>query len=199
MLTSMFGDALSYAKDKAMISGTGVGQPEGVLNADAGIEITKEAGQVADTIVPENIVKMRARGWGRMTDLMWIVNPDTLPQLYLMTKDVGTGGSIVWMPGNSMAGVPHDTLMGIPIVMSDHAETIGDAGDIILVNWKQYLWGRAASGITSDTSIHLKFDFDQSAFRILEYVDGAAWWSAALTPENSAATRSPIVTLAARA
>ena len=47
----MFGQALGYFEDVAFISGTGAGQPLGILNAPALVTVSKETGQAADTIV----------------------------------------------------------------------------------------------------------------------------------------------------
>ncbi len=198
MLTRMFGTAMGYATDKALYAGTGAGQPLGILNAAAKVEVPKEGGQPALTIVPANIVKMFSRAWGRMSDFVWVANKNVIPQLYLMTVDVGTGGTVAWMPGNSMAGSPHQTLMGIPLIFSDHAKSLGTAGDIALVNWKHYLVGeKTGRGLQSAVSIHLKFDFDQSVFKITKRLDGQPWWKTVRTPENGA-TLAPVVTLAAR-
>ena len=196
MLTDLFGQAMAYAKDKAMISGSGAGQPLGILNSPA--KITVSANGAANTILAQDVIDMYVRAHGRDEDLVWIANRNTLPQLYLMTVDVGTGGGIVWMPGNSMAGGLHQSMLGIPIIFSDHAKSLGTEGDLMLVNWKQYLWGKkSGGGVKAATSIHLKFDFDQVAFRITERVDGQVWWKSARTPENGSTT-SPIVTLATR-
>lgn len=61
LLTTCFSDAFAWTMDNILLNGTGAGQPLGILNAACLIGITKETGQVADTIVFENIVKMEAR------------------------------------------------------------------------------------------------------------------------------------------
>jgi HK97 family phage major capsid protein len=196
-LRAAFTDALAFEMDWVMLNGTGAGQPLGMLNAPCNVDIDKETGQAADTILFENIVKMYARMW-RTGNAVWMANRDTFPQLATMTMPVGTGGVPVYLPANGAAGQPYATLMGLPLIFTEHMRTIGDAGDIGLFDWSQYLVGQKAAGLQFATSIHLKFDYDQTAFRFVYRIDGQPWWVSALTPRYSSDTLSPCVTLKAR-
>lgn len=194
-----FPEALAYTIDNVLINGTGAGQPLGVLNAPCLVEVAKEDGQDADTIVFENIVKMYARIW-RKKNGEWYANDDTFPQLATMSLAVGTGGAPVWLPAGAASGKPYDTLMGKPLNWMEHCQTLGDKGDIILADFSQYLVGQKAGAGNAkfDTSIHVKFEYDQVAYRFIFRIDGQPWWPSALTPRYSSATLSPFVTLAAR-
>jgi len=76
---------------------------------------------------------------------------------------------------------------------------IGDAGDIGLIDWGQYLIGRwGTGGVESEQSIHLYFDTNKSAFRFVTEFDGRLWWPDKMKPEYGD-SQSPVVTLAARA
>lgn len=178
------------------LNGTGAGEMLGVLNAgnECLIEIAKEAGQVADTIVYENILKMRARCW-RFSQAIWLANPDTLPTLAKVALIIGTTGIPQFINGNG-GDVP-DTLMGRPIFFTEYAETLGDKGDLILGNWSQYTEG-AIGGIESAESIHVRFLNNERAFRMSLRNDGRPWWRSAITPKKGTNTISPFVTLAAR-
>jgi HK97 family phage major capsid protein len=70
----------------AIVSGSGAGQPQGLLNAPAKITQAAESGQGAGTIVAKNILKM----WGRMygaapQHAVWIINQDCEQQLQQLT------------------------------------------------------------------------------------------------------------------
>ncbi len=197
-LRTAFTDALSFELDWVMLNGSGAGQPLGMLNGPAKIAVAKEPGQLADTIMYENIVKMYARMW-RSGNAIWMANRDTFPQLATMSMAVGTGGVPVYLPANGAAGQPYATLMGMPLIFTEHMRTVGDAGDIGLFDWSQYLVGNKAQGLQFASSIHLKFDYDQTAFRFVYRIDGQPWWVSALTPRYSSDTLSPAVTLAERA
>jgi HK97 family phage major capsid protein len=179
------------------LNGTGAGEMLGVLSTgnECLIEIAKEAGQAADTIVYKNVLNMRARCW-RYNDAIWIANPDTLPTLAQLALVIGTSGIPQFTSGNG-GDVP-DTLMGRPIFFSEYAETLGDKGDLILGNWSQYVEG-AIGGIESAESIHVRFLNNERAFRMSLRNDGRPWWRTAINPKKGANTLSPFVTLAARA
>lgn len=193
----VFPEAIAWFEDIAFIRGTGVGEPLGFLNAPAAVEVAKESGQLADTIVWENIVKMYSRmlptSLGRA---VWIAHIDTFPELATMALSVGTGGSAIWL-NNGVVGPPM-TILGRPVLFTEKAETVGDAGDINFVDLGYYLLGDRQT-IQAMTSPHFKFQNDQTAIRFIERVDGRPWINSAITPNKGANTLSPFVKIAARA
>lgn len=201
LLTTMFGQAIGYTEEADFLFGDGVNKALGGFSAANPCRIaqTIETGQGADTIVTENILKM----WSRVHPMcrgkaVWYAHPDTFPQLATMSLAVGTGGIPVWMPAGGIAGREFETLMGRPIVYTEKMQTLGDAGDIGVADFSQYLIGEKG-GIKTAQSIHLKFDYDETAFRFVLRYDGQPWWMSALTPRNGSTTLSPFVTLAERA
>lgn len=201
ILTRMFSDALAWQMDNVFINGSGAGKPIGVLNAPCLVSVAKETEQSADTILYENIINMYSRMWNK-TDAIWMANDDTFRQLAAMSLAVGTSGSPVWLPAGGVSGKPYDTLMGKPLVFTEHCQTLGDKGDILFADWTQYLVGQragAGAGMKFASSIHLKFDYDQVAFRFVFRIDGQPWWPSALKGRYSAVTLSPFVTLDERA
>lgn len=201
ILRNGFRDGLNFALNNVFIRGSGAGQPLGVLNAPCLVTVAKETGQLAATIMFENIVNMYSRIHDT-SGAIWLANQNTLPQLAAMSLAVGTGGAPVWLPAGGISGAPYDTLMGKPLIWSKHCSTLGTTGDIILADWSQYLVGqKAGQGADGkyDTSIHLKFDADQTCFRFVFRIDGQPWWPTYLTPpQATGSTLSPFVVLATR-
>lgn len=200
ILTRMFGDALAWQLDNVFINGDGGGKPLGILNAPCLISVDKETDQEATTIQFENIINMYSRMWNK-ADAIWMANEDTFRQLASMSLAVGTGGIPVWMPAGGVSGKPYDTLMGKPLVFTEHCQTLGTVGDILFCDWSQYLVGQragAAGGLKFASSIHLKFDYDQVAFRFVFRLDGQPWWPTTLKGRYSSVTLSPFVALATR-
>ena len=201
LLTRMFGDAIAFTEDDDFLQGNGANQALGAFNGanPSLIAVAKEAGQAATTIVTENIVKMWARLHPRSgRNAVWIANNDCFPQLAMMSMAVGTGGVPVWMPAGGISGLPFQTLMGRPLLYSEKMQTLGTQGDIGLADFSQYLIGDKG-GIKVATSIHLRFDYDETAFRFVLRYDGQPWWLSALTPRRGTSTLSPFVVLAVRA
>ncbi|MFB4273040.1 phage major capsid protein [Nonomuraea sp. GTA35] len=189
---------LAFEEDAAFMTGPGVGEPLGFLGAgnSAGIAVAAEGGQPADSIVYENVVKMYARmlpsSIGRAA---WIISPDVIPELFTMALSVGTGGNSVFVV--NAAGPGPMTLFGRPIIVSEKAGRLGDRGDIAFCDLGYYLIGDRQS-MTAASSTDYRFGHDQTAYRIIQRVDGRPWIQSAITPRNGGNSLSPFVELAAR-
>lgn len=188
-----FGDEFPARLMQERLTGTGVGQFEGILNSAAKIEVAKEASQAANTIVFENVIKMSARCWGR-GNAVWIANHNTRPQLRSLWQDFG-GGGIAQPLFTIENGV--ERLDGRPILFTEYAETLGTAGDLILFNPTQYLEGVLSSRRSAE-SMHVRFLEHERTFKFWMENDGRLSWKTALTP-NKGSTLSPVVTLQTRA
>lgn len=196
-IRSAFPEALAYFEDDAFINGSGAGQPEGWLNASATVVVDKEAGQAADTIVWENIVKMYSRMLPQsLASAVWVVSPDVFPELATMSLTVGTGGSAIWL-NNGVSGPPA-TILGRPVIISEKVNSLGNQGDISFVDLGYYLIGDRQA-MTVESSPHYRFQNGETSYKFVTRVDGRPWIQSALTPRNSGPTLSPFVQLAVRA
>lgn len=199
-LPDLLGQAIAWKEDSAFIGGVGgSGIPVGVLNTPATLTISAETGQKAASLVYENIVNMDSRLWhmGAGASVIWIANRTLKKALPFLTINVGTAGDAVFQPANAAAGRPLSTLYGFPIVFTEHAEVLGTVGDITLCNLKDYMVGTAVGKTRTDRSIHLKFDFDQIAYRVVTYTGGVSRWRTPFQPRKGE-TLSPFVKLATR-
>lgn len=198
---------MSHKINTGIIEGTGVGMPLGILKAPSLISVGKETSQPADTIWFANIQKM----WGRMyapwrRNAVWIINQDAEAQLEgLAFQPTGAASMLptaastpVYLPPGGVADAPYGRLKGRPVIPLQAAKTVGDQGDIILVDLKQYWILRKAAGPKIDTSIHLFFDQSITAFRFVWRLAGQPAWSAAVTPQNGSNTLSWAIALDAR-
>ncbi len=180
----------------AIVSGDGIGKPQGLLSAPALVNVTAESGQGAGTIVAKNILKM----WGRLyaqlrNDAVWLINQDCEQQLQQLVMP-GTNPSFpAYMPPGGFSGSPYSTLLGKPIICVEACSALGTQGDIILTSLKQYLTVLKSGGMRADVSIHLYFDSDATAFRFVMRLGGQSYWPAAITRQNGSSTLAPIVTL----
>jgi HK97 family phage major capsid protein len=194
-------EKMDFKLSDAIVRGTGVGQPLGFLNSPALVTVSKEAAQAADTVKVENLAKM----WGRLPvqsrrNAVWLMHPDAEAQLPLMSL----ANMPVYMPPGGVSGNMYGSLWGRPVVPHQVAETVGDLGDVMLVDLTQYLTatktgnGRDANGIKTDISIHLWFDQDMVAYRFTMRVAGQPWWASAVAQRDGANAQSPFVVLEAR-
>ncbi len=196
-LTRKFGQAIAFVEDDDFLNGTGVNMALGAFNSGnpALITVTAETGQGAATIVAENIAKMWARMYpAGQANCIWIANIETFPQLFQMSLTINTGGALVWMPAGGISGKPYETLMGKPLIYTEKMQALGTAGDLGLVDFSQYYVGDRG-GLQVASSIHIKFDYDDTAFRFVLRYDGQPSWLGTLTPKRGSATLSPFVVL----
>lgn len=198
LLESGFRSQFAFHMLNEKLRGNGAGEYLGAFNSPAKVAVAAEGGQSSDTIEALNVIKMRARCWG-YGDAIWIANHDCFPQLVQMAIVIegSAGGGLVLVYKQSMVEDRPDTLLGRPIFYSEHASTIGDEGDISLVNWSQFLEGQYQP-LQSAESVHVRFENHERTFKFWLRNAGAPWWRSPLTPHKGASTLSPIVTLAAR-
>ena len=167
----------------------GAGQPAGIIGHPATVSQAAEDGQTAATVVFENIANMDARIY-RETNAEWYFNRTVKPQLRTMSLAVGDGGSVL----NWKEELDH------PYNINEHCPAKGTVGDIFLGDFSQYgvsLPAGQGNGPAFQTSIHFKFDYAQTSFRFMWYMDGHPLWRTVETPRNGD-TISPFVTLATR-
>ena len=194
LLAQGFGDEITAKIVDERLNGTGVGEFMGVMNSPCLVSITKETGQAADTVLTENIIKMRSQVWG-YNNAIWMANHDCLPQLMTLVLEIGAGGVPIYH--TTLREDHADTLLGRPIVYTEYMQTLGDKGDLLCANWTQYLEA-TYQPLQGAESIHVRFIYNERAYRFTIRNAGAPWWRTYLTPKNSTAYLSPFVTLDAR-
>lgn len=201
ILTTAFTEELTFKTENAIINGTGTGQPLGLLNSGAVIDVAKESGQAGSTVVTANIINMFARLPRRSArNAVWLINQDIWPQLWQLT--LGTGTAVVLLfqpPGLSAisANAPFGTLLGRPVLPVEYCATLGTSGDILLVDLMQYLM-IDKGGLQKASSMHVRFINDEMTFRFIFRVDGQPAWNKAMTPFKGTVTQSPYLSLATR-
>jgi HK97 family phage major capsid protein len=198
-------EKIDFAISKAIIQGTGVGQPLGIMNAPCLVSVAKRTAgspdQAADTIEYDNIVKMYSRMYAPCrANAVWLINQDVEPALFSLAFDnLATDKVPVYLTANGLSGQPYATLMGKPVIPTQACETLGDNGDIIFADLTKYLIALKGGGMRIDVSMHLYFDYDATAYRFIMRVGGLPWWSSYITPRDGSSYLSCFVALAERA
>lgn len=193
LLTRKAAGAIRWKTVEGYLYGDGVEKPLGFFGSDALVTVPKETGQTADTVVRQNVAKMFSR-MINPTQAVWLANADTLPSLIDLKTDAGQP---IWHPNFTVA--PGGTLLGRPILYTEHARTVGDKGDLMFVNPNGYEAFRKQGGVQFADSIHLYFDYNIRAFRWIFRVGGQPVLSKPVEPANGSATKSHFVALADRA
>lgn len=199
-------EKMTFKVNDAIVNGTGVGQPLGIVGAPCTVSVAKEGSQANDTVMAENVIKM----WSRMpaanrARAVWLIHSDVEVQLMQMSVKVknvaGTenvGGVPVWLPPSGLVGSNgFSTLLGRPVIPVESCAALGDLGDIIFADLTQYI-AVTKGGVKADQSMHFWFDQNIRAFRFVYRLGGQPWLSAAISRKNGSSTLSHFVTLAAR-
>jgi HK97 family phage major capsid protein len=199
LIDQLWPQAIAWYEDVAYMGGSGTGEPLGFIGSGnpAGVAITAETGQATGTVVYENIVKQYSRMLpSSLSRAVWIVSPDTIPELFTMALSVGTGGNAIFV-ANAQGPAPL-TIFGRPVIVSEKASAVGTRGDVAFVDLAYYLVGdRQEMSLASSTDYN--FGSDKTTFRIIQRVDGRPWIQSAITPKNgSSNTLSPFVEITTR-
>jgi HK97 family phage major capsid protein len=207
-VASKAADVIDFKVGEAIFRGVGAAQPLGFLNGGSLISVTKEASQILNTVIAINVIKMWSRLYGPWRrDAVWFINQTVETELYQMSLPgrtssggvTSTFGRHLFVPAEGLSAAPYGTLMGRPVIVTEHCEEVGDAGDIVLASMRQYATLTKGAGIESSSSMHLWFDQDMTALKFRIRLDGQPWAESTIAQrDNTSNTYSAFVTLAAR-
>ena len=199
-MRQLFTEEFAFKSQDLVMEGTGAGQALGLKVCDCKVDVSKESGQEADTIVSQNILNMimRFNIRGGSGNVVWLGNRNIYKTLREMTYAIGTGGEMARMYLPPAIGGTTGSMEGYPVVFIEQAETLGDAGDLWLCDFSQYLCVDYGD-INEASSIHFKFDYSQTTFRFVYYFDGQPRLVSPITPfKGTGSTVSPFVRIEAR-
>jgi len=193
VLGGLMRKAMAAQEDYDFLRGDGVNKSLGFINSPAAIGFNRAgAGTIAWSDTYNMLSKLKMGG-----SPVWLASQTTVPALAAM---VDSGGNSVFT-GSKAAGLEGAqgafpaTLWGFPLYFVDRLPTLGNKGDLNLVDLSYYLI-KDGSGAYLDISKELYFLTDRSVFRLTWRVDGKPWLSEPLTLEgNSSSTVSPFVVL----
>lgn len=195
-LPSKVAASIRWKLNEALLFGNGNGQPLGAFNGSANIVVAKDSGQATQTVSLANITNSIARlppnSYPRS---IWLITPDALPSVFGLTL----GGWPIYLQSNMGAqDNPYGTLMGRPIMVSQHAPAFSSQGDISLIDPTFIRSITKAGGVQTATSLHLYFDADATAFRTTFRVDAQPKIVAPITQAKGSNQLSPFIQLGAR-
>lgn len=194
-------DSFMHKINSAIMTGDGVGKPQGVINSPFTVQVSKEGGQASNTVVALNVIKMYNRMFpSSLSRSAWYINPAVQDQLLTM-KDANNNYMFLSPGGlgNQIATSPYGTLLGRPVIpLMGSMPALSSVGDIVFADLKYFYMIQKAQGIKSATSIHMNFDKEETAFRFSMRLDGRCPFATPVTTEFGGYSMSAFVTLQAR-
>ena len=167
-MVGVFTRAFQYEMEKMIIQGTGSGQPLGVLN-DPSVNLV--ARNTASTVKYDDVIDMDAAIDENFSDLTWVTRKATVAALRKLKDD--NNQPIFHADYSTMMGqrtVP-DTMLGYQLVKTRNAPALGSKGDLILGDFGMFIMAMRQE-LKIDSSMHLKFDYDETAYRFVSRLDG---------------------------
>ena len=156
-VTRAASEEIAFLTGDSIINGDGSGKPLGILNSGCIVSVAKETGQLAATIVAENIDKMYARMWApSVNSAVWFINQDVWPQIFNLHRTHGTGGTPMYLRPGEMNSSPNGLLMGRPIVPIEQCQTLGTNGDIIFADLGEYITATKGGVETASSTVGLR-------------------------------------------
>jgi HK97 family phage major capsid protein len=220
-LTQLFGRAVGWYLDYAYLQGTGVGQPLGVQNAKAAIQVTRQSGSGNKAFLYTDACAMMGKIYWpmRQDNLVWIVHPTVIPWLLNMTDQSGLNtftpfngqqgsialGRLLFQPFNEGAQAPIPApegaqsigkLLGHNVMVSEKVPALGSIGDVGLYDFDIYCVFKRMD-IEIAVSTQVAFLQNQTAWRVVVRADGQPLVGNNLTYADAGAnsTASPFVLL----
>lgn len=206
IIAEAFRDEFAFKIDDAILHGTGNGMPLGLMNSGnkALVTVAKEADQKAASIVVNNLLKMyNALPANLRSKARWYCNQDveTVLMQLMMQADAGENnvlGVPVWMPAGGLSDSPYGRILGMPLIPVEQCSAVGTLGDIALLVPNEYRW-IDKGGIKAQTSIHVRFEYDEMAFKFSYRAGGRPMWPNAISAYKGSTVRSPYIVLGDRA
>lgn len=196
LVKKMFGRAWAYFEDDAFFNGNGVGQPLGILNSGALIQVTRTD---TNNLTSRDIPRMWARLFAESRDnAIWVMNQEVEKDLFMSIYEgvtpVAASGTPAFVPIGGLSQKPAQKIYGRPYFVTEKMAALGSANDIGLFDLDYYLIGDR-SKMAIDVSKHVYFTTNETAWRFVIRVDGQPWIQSDVTPRNGSDTQSAFVTL----
>ncbi len=175
--------SIGHALDTSFIRGDGIGKPLGLANDPALLTVARTgfpSGAPGDCYV--DLVEMYSRLFrrGAGSDPVWLVHPETVPQLMAMTD---VNGNLLWQQ-SARDSIP-GKIFGLTVLVSEKLPTMAEAGCIMLADLKHYMIGLRRE-IYLDRSQTPGWYQDFSSFRCIIRADGQGSWNEPMTRPDGA-------------
>ncbi|MGD9276352.1 MAG: phage major capsid protein [Candidatus Pacearchaeota archaeon] len=187
-----FAEEFGFMIDYYIMSGSGVGQPLGIMNSNCLISVTRSgANTIAFSDITGMLMRFPASSRGKA---VWLINQ--VAEEYLWNMTVSDAGYIpAYMPPGGISGSQYSTIMGRPVLIIEQtSDDVGTTGDIMLADLSQYVMIDKGA-MQQASSMHVRFNYDEQVLRFTYRVDGMPWWNSTLTTFGGNNTVSPFVVL----
>lgn len=188
-LRNVIGVSVASKVEYQILRGSGVAEPMGILNAPALVNITPDTN---NTFAYADAVEMVARFKAVAGQPVWIYHPGMINDIAAF--QIGTGGAAFV---NSMSAGMTLSLLGYPLLTSEHLPQPDNSGCVVLADLGAYLLFEKG-GLYIEFSEHAAFTEGKDIWRFGMRCDGQPWMKSAITlaDPQGGYTVSPFVSFA---
>lgn len=184
-----FRGGIMWMEDYAFLNGTGVGQPQGVIESPATITVARQQDtqfeyQDFANMFSHMLPQSRSRA-------VWVINVGLMDRIITLEGPSGNP-SFIWSP-NAAQGIP-DMLLGRPVIWTEKTPGLNNKGDVLLADFQYYLIGDRQATTIESTQFD-RWAYDETSWRAVHRVDGRCWLSTPITLQDGSFTVSPFVVL----
>lgn len=208
LVTELLTEADAWYSDYAYIRGNGAGQPLGIQNAAATIQVTRQS---SGHITFQDIRQMFSKIiYNNFEDMVWVGHPAIVDDIIGLNDTSGAApsgdigrGRLIWQPYDQGAREnirgfrgkqAFGRLLGIDLYLSEKLPNKGSLGDLMLADAAKYLIGERLD-VQIEASPHPYFKTYQTVIRAVSRKDGQPWLNNAVTLADGTATQSPFAIL----
>lgn len=189
------GRGVAWTEDDLFLNGTGVGEPEGLLNAPCAIYVNRATSNTVSLVDVANMWTRLAAPSMQAGTAIWLCSTAVVEALATLDQDVS--GTII--PASPfMLGTGSDggwRLGGLPLFVTDHVAAMGSTGDLALVDFGWYGIGDRQALEVTRAQLGEGFANDTSDIKVTARLDGRWLVREPVTPSNGNQTTSPVVLL----
>lgn len=187
LLRDLIGIAVAAKLEYYILRGNGTGEPLGILNASALVNITPDTD---NTFAYADAVEMVSR-FKSVSGGMWLHHPSILTDIANFQIGANSGAVFVTNQSASLAGMP---LLGYPVYPVQHLPQADASGCVVLIDPTAYVLFEKG-GLYIDYSEHADFLNGNDVWRFGYRCDGQPWVKSAITLSGpgSAFTQSPFI------
>lgn len=186
-----------HVDDYVLYQGTGVGQPQALVNAPGAVAVTRSDPSGFHVSHLDVVTMLKNLHPQSKTTATWLASEDMFDQLLELNEIVGSApsGQNITPPQtlkfNSDSG--RWELLGLEIIANDHQPSAGTAGDLVLVDLDLLLLGER-DAMTVEIGDQAAFATDTSHIRFRYRWDARYWMQESVTLANGKVV-SPLVVL----
>lgn len=189
-LAPLMRNSLAFSLDEAILTGSGVGEPQGIIGSPATIAQTRAS---ATDITFADLVAMKGRMLpSSLSKAIFIVSPSAFAVLCGLVITAGTGELV--MGYQHGASDMRMSILGHPVRVTEKLPELGERGDIMLVDLNFYALALREAARFEKTNA-ANFLSDSIDFRFIIRGDGHPLIEKPFTPAGGGNDLSPFVLL----